>query len=206
MKNKMLIIQENFCLWTAFLLKGETPGHATPGHATPGWAETPRTDRTGAETPGATPTPGSKRRSRWDETPASQMGGTTPMIGTSGVTPAGPAAMQMQTPTPGQMAMTPEQMQAYRWEREIDERNRYLSDDELDSFFPKEGYKVWVFCSHFGLIRGKKGPFPFLFCFWASQRNRLFLSKFAVNSVEWCGLHLNQSSFGSWSNVSLLLF
>lgn len=74
------------------------------------------------------------------------MGSTTPMIGTSGVTPAGPAAMQMQTPTPGQMAMTPEQMQAYRWEREIDERNRYLSDDELDSFFPKEGYKV-RFCS-----------------------------------------------------------
>ncbi|KAK2561380.1 Splicing factor 3B subunit 1 [Acropora cervicornis] len=117
--------------------RGETPGHATPG-----WAETPRTDRTGAETPGATPTPGSKRRSRWDETPASQMGGTTPMIGTSGVTPAGAAAMQMQTPTPGQMAMTPEQMQAYRWEREIDERNRYLSDDELDSLFPKEGYKI----------------------------------------------------------------
>lgn len=67
------------------------------------------------------------------------------MIGTSGVTPAGAAAMQMQTPTPGQMAMTPEQMQAYRWEREIDERNRYLSDDELDSLFPKEGYKVF-FC------------------------------------------------------------
>jgi len=33
-------------------------------------------------------------------------------------------------------------MQAYRWEREIDERNRYLSDEELDSLFPKEGYKV----------------------------------------------------------------
>ena len=82
-------------LW--FIHSGETPGHATPG-----WAETPRTDRTGGETPGATPTPGSKRRSRWDETPASQMaGGTTPMMGTSGITPAGTAAMQMQTPTPG---------------------------------------------------------------------------------------------------------
>lgn len=66
------------------------------------------------------------------------------MMGTSGVTPAGAAAMQMQTPTPGQLAMTPEQMQAYRWEREIDERNRYLSDYELDGLFPKEGYKVWV--------------------------------------------------------------
>lgn len=37
--------------------------------------------------------------------------------------------------------MTPEQLQAYRWEREIDERNRPLSDDELDSMFPP-GYKV----------------------------------------------------------------
>jgi hypothetical protein len=81
-----------------------TPGHTTPGQSTPGWAETPRTDRTGAQTPGATPTPGSKRRSRWDETPSAQIGGTTPMIGPSGVTPAGPQAMQMATPTPGMCA------------------------------------------------------------------------------------------------------
>ena len=123
---------------------GETPGHQTPGFGTPGWSETPRTDRMGSETPGATPTPGSKRRSRWDETPASQRGvANTPVVGTSGVTPAGTAAMQMQTPTPGQLvSMTPEQMQAYRWEREIDERNRPLSDEELDTMFPKEGYKV----------------------------------------------------------------
>ena len=123
-----------------------TPGHHTPGHATPGlsWAETPRTDRTGAETPGATPTPGTaKRRSRWDETPVSQMGNSTPSFTPSGVTPAGAQAMAMQTPTPGHLvSMTPEQLQAYRWEREIDERNRPLSDDELDALFPKEGYKV----------------------------------------------------------------
>lgn len=37
--------------------------------------------------------------------------------------------------------MTPEQIQAYRWEREIDERNRPYTDDELDSMFPP-GYKV----------------------------------------------------------------
>jgi len=36
--------------------------------------------------------------------------------------------------------MTPEQLQAYRLEREIDERNRPLSD-ELDAMFPP-GYKV----------------------------------------------------------------
>lgn len=38
--------------------------------------------------------------------------------------------------------MTPEQMQVFRWEREIDERNRPLTDDELDAILPKEGYKV----------------------------------------------------------------
>lgn len=41
------------------------------------------------------------------------------------------------------MSMTPEQLQAWRWEREIDERNRPLTDEELDAMFP-EGYKVCV--------------------------------------------------------------
>uniref|UniRef100_A0A8C4ZWE1 Splicing factor 3b subunit 1 n=1 Tax=Gadus morhua TaxID=8049 RepID=A0A8C4ZWE1_GADMO len=143
----------------------DTPGHATPGHGgatgsvrknrwdetpktereTPGhgsgWADTPRTDR-GDESVGETPTPGaSKRKSRWDETPASQMGSSTPML-TPGKTPIGTPAMNMATPTPGHlMSMTPEQLQAWRWEREIDERNRPLTDEELDAMFP-EGYKV----------------------------------------------------------------
>ncbi|CAL9690738.1 unnamed protein product [Knipowitschia caucasica] len=143
----------------------DTPGHATPGHGgatgsvrknrwdetpktereTPGhgsgWAETPRTDR-GEDSVGETPTPGaSKRKSRWDETPASQMGSSTPLL-TPGKTPIGTPAMNMATPTPGHlMSMTPEQLQAWRWEREIDERNRPLTDDELDAMFP-EGYKV----------------------------------------------------------------
>uniref|UniRef100_A0A3Q3LPU2 Splicing factor 3B subunit 1 n=1 Tax=Mastacembelus armatus TaxID=205130 RepID=A0A3Q3LPU2_9TELE len=143
----------------------DTPGHATPGHGgatgsvrknrwdetpktereTPGhgsgWAETPRTDR-GDESVGETPTPGaSKRKSRWDETPASQMGSSTPLL-TPGKTPIGTPAMNMATPTPGHlMSMTPEQLQVWRWEREIDERNRPLTDEELDAMFP-EGYKV----------------------------------------------------------------
>ncbi|XP_063232922.1 splicing factor 3B subunit 1 isoform X2 [Bacillus rossius redtenbacheri] len=148
----------------------ETPKteRETPGHNS-GWAETPRTDRTGAGGSAGdliqeTPTPSaSKRRSRWDETPGSQMtpGAMTPttpgtphtphgtphastpsMLTPSGITPTGTKAMAMPTPTPGHLAaMTPEQLQAYRWEREIDERNRPLSDDELDTMFPP-GYKV----------------------------------------------------------------
>ncbi|XP_072179032.1 splicing factor 3B subunit 1-like [Diadema setosum] len=148
-----------------------TPGHATPGHATPGratpsarrnrwdetprteretpghgsgWAETPRTDRVGEGAPSETPTPASKRRSRWDETPAGSQtpaAGATPMM-QSGVTPVGSKAAIMNTPTPSALRiMTPEQLQAWRWEKEIDERNRPLSDEELDTLFP-EGYKV----------------------------------------------------------------
>ncbi|XP_033099282.1 splicing factor 3B subunit 1-like isoform X1 [Anneissia japonica] len=149
-----------------------TPGHATPGRATPsarknrwdetprteretpghgsGWAETPRTDRGTGDEPSMTPTPGSKRRSRWDETPGGtpaagsqtpQTPGSTPTL-TSGVTPKGPKAMVMSTPSASALRMmTPEQLQAYRWEKEIDDRNRPLSDEELDTMFP-EGYKV----------------------------------------------------------------
>ncbi|CAF1106840.1 unnamed protein product, partial [Didymodactylos carnosus] len=116
----------------------------------------------------STPTPSTdKRRSRWDETPgnasatpsgtpssftpvAKEIGvhatptmvsGFTPGMTPNLMTPVGPKAMGMATPTPGQLVMTPEQMQAYRWEREIDERNRPLADEELDMMFPP-GYKV----------------------------------------------------------------
>lgn len=127
----------------------ETPKteRETPGHSS-GWAETPRTDRGGADLIQETPTPSaSKRRSRWDETPAmgpagSQTPSTPSVMTPSGATPTGSKAMAMATPTPGHlMSMTPEQLQAYRWEREIDERNRPLSDDELDIMFP-DGYKI----------------------------------------------------------------
>ena len=51
--------------------------------------------------------------------------------------------MGLATPTPmAAGAMTPEQMQSWRWEKELDERNRPLSDEELDALFPQEGYKV----------------------------------------------------------------
>jgi len=145
----------------------ETPrtDRETPANA--GWAETPRSVQPGEKMiVSETPTPSaSKRRSRWDETPAATPsmtpGGSTPsgaatpsmtpgatpsqtpvMMTPSGSTPMGQKAMAMATPSAAQMAqMTPEQMQAYRWEREIDERNRPLTDDELDSLFPP-GYKV----------------------------------------------------------------
>lgn len=141
--------------------KAEGMGGDTPGHV--GWAETPRADRSSAvsETPGTA----GKRRSRWDETPQSQrvgggatpsitgatpsLGGATPSFGSgtpnfSSQTPAGALAMGMMTPSSagGPGSMTPEQMQAWRWEKEMDDRNRPMSDDELDAIFPQDGYKV----------------------------------------------------------------
>ncbi|XP_062517464.1 splicing factor 3B subunit 1-like [Corticium candelabrum] len=135
---------------------------ATPTHTTPRrnrWDETPKVEREEtsgwAETPRAdtdvSATPGSRRRSRWDETPQGQLGAATPSTPSfggatplsTGPTPAGAMAMQMATPTPGHLGtMTPEQLQAYRWEQEIDYRNRPLSDEELDTMLPTEGYKV----------------------------------------------------------------
>jgi len=113
----------------------ETPNAATPGGTTPG-GTTPGNLTPGNLTPGGlTPgglTPGGM-------TPQ----GLTPSAFTpSGTTPTGSKAMAMATPTPGHvMSMTPEQMQAWTWQREIDERNRPLSDEELDAMFPS-GYKV----------------------------------------------------------------
>jgi len=144
----------------------ETPRTERETTANAGWAETPRSVQPGEKIISETPTPSaSKRRSRWDETPgatpsmtpgATPLGGATPsmtpggatpsstpvMMTPGGSTPMGQKAMGMATPSAAQMAqMTPEQMQAYRWEREIDERNRPLMDEELDQMFPP-GYKI----------------------------------------------------------------
>ncbi|KGN53720.1 splicing factor 3B subunit 1 [Cucumis sativus] len=119
---------------------GVTPG-ATPAGMT--WDATPKLAGM------ATPTP-KRQRSRWDETPAT-MGSATPMPGatpaaafTPGVTPVG--GVELATPTPGAInlrgPMTPEQYNLMRWERDIEERNRPLTDEELDAMFPQEGYKI----------------------------------------------------------------
>jgi len=135
-------------------------------------AETPtrsssRWDATPVAGSAAAPTPG--RKNRWDETPVANSGASkwdaTP-VNLGGVTPAGsgkrsrwdetPVAGDMATPgkgvqmTPGGSmtadilsgALTPELAQRMRWEREIEERNRPMTDEELDALFPANGYKI----------------------------------------------------------------
>lgn len=141
------------------LERGETPG----GQLATAWGETPKIQREG-ETPAV-----GKRRSRWDETPMIIDNAATPKLFTNNLTtpiitpqmtpltpgaatPLGPKAMTMATPSTAQLLMTPEQIQAHRWEKEIDERNRPLSDEELDNLFP-EGYKVLPAPSNYQPIR-----------------------------------------------------
>ncbi|GLT26082.1 hypothetical protein SLA2020_011690 [Shorea laevis] len=133
-----------------------TPGRLADSDATPAGGVTPGATPAGVTwdaTPKGLVTPTPKRqRSRWDETPAT-MGSATPMAGatpaaafTPGVTPVG--GIDLATPTPSAIQLqqagllTPEQRNLLRWEKDIEERNRPLTDEELDAMFPQEGYKI----------------------------------------------------------------
>lgn len=128
---------------------------ATPavadGGATPAWGAA-------ASASAALPT----KKSRWDETPAvlpgggggalgatpaMSLGGATPAFFGGGATPAmtpGGGLAGLETPLPPGVPMTPEAYHQLKWERELDARNRFLSDEELDALLPgpAEGYKV----------------------------------------------------------------
>lgn len=136
---------------------GETP---TPGRwdsRTPGrFGETP--GRFG-ETPGRfgeTPTPGG-RKSRWDDkTPVVTGGNMTPGA-YAGFTPTPVSCIEfslnfksgvMGITTPGihgvsaAATMTPGRIQTLKYEKEMDERNRPLTDEDLDQLLPSAGYEV----------------------------------------------------------------
>eukprot|EP00049_Salpingoeca_infusionum_P023676 m.13363 g.13363 ORF g.13363 m.13363 type:complete len:1252 (+) comp5937_c0_seq1:470-4225(+) len=117
-----------------------TSGGGWDSAATPTRKKKSRWDETPSAPVAAGATPTGKRKSRWDETPSA-----APVSATA-ATPnyAGMATpMMAQTPSSAQLsAMTPEQVQRYRWERDLDERNRPLSDAELDMMIPSEGYMI----------------------------------------------------------------
>merc|ERR1719203_1660606 len=77
---------------------------------------------------------------------ATPFGGMAMFSGVMGDTPLGtPGMASMATPvglTPNFSAMTPEQIQAYRYDSEINERNAPMSDEELDAIFPLTGYEI----------------------------------------------------------------
>lgn len=77
------------------------------------------------------------KRSRWDETPMAGGAEKTPMRSSDMMTPGGSIAAGVLSGN-----LTPEMAQRLRLEQEIEERNRPLSDDELDAMFPATGYKI----------------------------------------------------------------
>ncbi|TMW66719.1 hypothetical protein Poli38472_014031 [Pythium oligandrum] len=112
----------------------ETPVHGAGAAATPSrskWDATPST----VTDFNATPAPGGKR-SRWDETPVAGGSQATPLRKEQ-MTPGGSIAAGVMSGN-----LTPEMAQRLRWEHEIEERNRPLSDEELDAMFPATGYKI----------------------------------------------------------------
>lgn len=114
---------------------GETPRSKARSR----WDETPAAPESAiAETPRRTKT-------RWDETPVH------PGAAEGSMTPQHPSAFGDQTAVgslplgliPGAGAMLdPEQMISSRWERELEARNRYLTDEDLDGLLPSEGYEI----------------------------------------------------------------
>ncbi|KAI0216636.1 U2 snRNP component prp10 [Massospora cicadina] len=102
--------------------------------------QTPEAPESRSRSP-VTETHGKRTRSRWDETP-------------TGVsqTAATPSRTHM-TPSFGTVQMTPELVNAMRWEREIDMRNQPLSDKELDLLLPSSGYKKLEPPSNYAPIR-----------------------------------------------------
>ena len=93
---------------------------------------------------GETPTPKRGGRSKWDDKTPLVGGGQTPN-NYGGMTPTMTPGMMtpMGTPSMTNAGLTPERIQMLRWEKEIDERNRPLTDEELDQFLPSVGYEVF---------------------------------------------------------------
>ena len=138
-----------------------TDGNATgPRTARSRWDETPVSEESSraagkwdANVGPTVITSDAKKRSRWDETPVASTGvsdsSASMMAATPGATPMGNMAM-LATPMTSygmhgvgvSIPMTPELAQQLRWQAEIDERNRYMPDVELDALLPAVGYKI----------------------------------------------------------------
>ncbi|KAJ9075086.1 U2 snRNP component prp10 [Entomophthora muscae] len=109
----------------------ETPraSSSSSSHKRNRWDETPEVpEQRSRSSTAEADTPSKRTRSRWDETP-------------TGVSQVAATPSYAMTPTFGTVQMTPELMNAMRWEREIDMRNQPLSDKELDMLLPSTGYK-----------------------------------------------------------------
>ena len=85
-----------------------------------------------------------KKRSRWDETPLVSSGGLTSSTSSSSSTSNEVGATPMLSSVLGG-SMTSSSLvlqQQNRYDSEIEERNRPITDSELDAILPKKGFKI----------------------------------------------------------------
>lgn len=104
---------------------------------------------TGSVSVAATPS-GRSKRSRWDETPVASS--AAPTVSTTSASSATPMVNFGATPALESFGATPsipipstptsDINNLRRWNIEIEERNRPLSDAELDNLLPPTGYKI----------------------------------------------------------------
>ncbi|KAL8427754.1 hypothetical protein Efla_004086 [Eimeria flavescens] len=127
-------------------MKKRSRWDATPVPGGPGGGDGEETS--GAGSAMATPLTGARLADGSDTglaTPGlAQTPGATPMTAglTPGVTPLAMTGLGSTPMTPGTPIQTPEQLLALRLQQEFDERNRYLTDEELDRIMPTEGYEI----------------------------------------------------------------
>ena len=80
-------------------------------------------------------TPRRGLKSRWDDkTTIGVFGNMTPTL---------------EGMTPSISRMTPERFRMLRWEKEVQDRNRPLSDEELSQILPRNSYDVIIYFLYF---------------------------------------------------------
>ncbi len=131
---------------TPVVASGSSEAWATPAGSA-GAAATPVGATPAGVAFGETPAAG-RKRSRWDETPTASAVAPTPLADAArkvaqlaaSMTPSRQAGTA--TPLAAFGAVTPAAAKALRAQEELEVRNRYLSDAELDELLPSEGYTV----------------------------------------------------------------
>lgn len=114
----------------------DIPETATPRtRAKSRWDETPvaQTSAVAGETP-------KRAKSRWDETPVAQ---TSSFATPSRVDASASFAADPLSFFPSNISSLGDSSGvSSRWERELEARNRFITDEELDNIIPKEGYSI----------------------------------------------------------------
>jgi splicing factor 3B subunit 1 len=122
--------------WDAEVSASETS--TVKALSTSRWDVTPSVTASTTSSWGVTPSAddgGAKKRSRWDQTPD--------VSSSRNLYDQTPSNLSfLETPKMSAVGMTPEVAQRMRWEAEVDERNRPLSDADLDNLLPSDGYRI----------------------------------------------------------------